>query len=1442
MVSWRTSLGDVSFIRMVGSSTSSMEKFWTEITPSQFPWEREALEFIRRHLPDHEPYRAWSNFEFIADDGSINEVDLLVLTPKGFFLVEIKSRPGRLTGNAGAWVWIQEGQEYVYDNPLILANRKAKKLISLLRRQKAFKSDRTPFLEALIFCSAEDLKCDLDQHARTGVWLRDRDAEGEEPGRQGIIHALTKVLTPEEMRRFQRIDRPMARKVSWSLEEAGIRRSNKYRRVGQYQLGNLLAEEDIYQEWEAQHVTLEKTRRRVRIYPVSSKEKSTREAIIRAAQREFQILEGIEHPGILRAENYVEHELGPALIFEHLKGSVRLDHYLIRQGSALSMDQRFHLLRQIGEAMGHAHQKRLIHRALSPQSILVLDPESHLPRIKIFNWQTARRHIEATTSRGFTSTRHVQDLVESAAMVYLAPEVHTDPTVSGEEVDLFSLGAIAYHIFSGKPPAESIYGLVDKLTEQDGLRISSVMDGAGEKLQELIQYATHREAGLRLDSLKDFFDLLDAVEEELTRPEEEASTVENPTEAGVGDRLQGGWLVKKRLGRGATSVAFLVEKEDRQVVLKLAGGFDQNDRIREEARVLEEIRHSGIVALNGEVEVNGYRGLLLQYASKGTMADRIRNEGRIHSELLERFGGDLLQALNHLEEHGISHRDIKPGNLGLVESGSKGKLHLILFDFSLARVPPDNIRAGTPPYLDPFLKDASRRRWDLHAERFAAAVTLYEMATGTVPKWGDGKSDPALLSCEATIDGELFEPSLRDGLSTFFTKALARSVKDRFDTCEEMFKAFSQLFREVERAERSAGAGHAGDWTALPEPITLETPVASLPFSDRALSAMERKDLRTVGDFLGVHIFRLSRMPGVGRQTQKELTQAHRTLTPRFPEFHVTGPARPKAPTEDALAPEAEVQSIDLLVRQLIPAPARGGSDAEPRALELHLGLRDPVEVPLAEALTAWPGQAEIADAVGVTRGRISQILGKARTRWARRIPSLTALRGEMAELLSGAGGVMTLRELGDAVLALRGSAQMEPERSRTAQAVTRAALEVERGMQSPRWIERRSGGQVFLALDENDRGQERADYALRLGRAADELAGQDPLPTPARVMETLQGERLPRDVAPLSATRLLKLAVNAACNAALSSRAEIYPRGLEAGRAVKLAQGALLGARELTIAQVRERVVGRYPEAEALPDRPLLDTLLDEAGCRFEWDPRGGPRQEAGYQAIRHEHTTVHMTTATLISDSSNGEWDGVEAGVSPEVADARAFQQRLEKAAREGTFLALRVPPKHAGRMEHHLQERFGLTVKSMDALFLAALRDVAREKKIRRWEVILEADGENPESRNWGNLMALVNLAIPRVEEQIKAESGTVLLTDPGLLARYGRMDLISRLQDQVFLHGGRPEGLFGLWMLIPSDDQNAGPSINGEAVPVITPGQWARIPDGWIHGLHHQGRSS
>ena len=209
---------------------------WTTVTESKYPWERDALEFIRQQFPPHEPYRAWANFEFIADDGSINEVDLLLFTPQGFFLPEIKSRPGRLFGDAGTWTWETDGKLSTVDSPLIAANLKAKKLASLLQRQKAFqKKGRVPFIEALVFCSAPDLVCELQGNARLRVCLRDRDKEGDKPARPGIMAAVMRRdcpgLDPSPKGTH---DRPMAKIIAQAMNQAGIHASQRHRKVSDY--------------------------------------------------------------------------------------------------------------------------------------------------------------------------------------------------------------------------------------------------------------------------------------------------------------------------------------------------------------------------------------------------------------------------------------------------------------------------------------------------------------------------------------------------------------------------------------------------------------------------------------------------------------------------------------------------------------------------------------------------------------------------------------------------------------------------------------------------------------------------------------------------------------------------------------------------------------------------------------------------------------------------------------------------------------------------------------------------------------------------------------------------------------------------------------------------------------------------------------------------------
>lgn len=111
---------------------------------------------------------------------------------------------------------------------------------------------------------------------------------------------------------------------------------------------------------------MDAVRRRVRIYTVSAAATAdARKSLVRQAQREFQILEGIDHPGIVKVKDYQDTELGPALIFDHDTKAIRLDFLLREMGQLLSVDQRLQIVRDLAETLKYAHQKKLYRRSSS---------------------------------------------------------------------------------------------------------------------------------------------------------------------------------------------------------------------------------------------------------------------------------------------------------------------------------------------------------------------------------------------------------------------------------------------------------------------------------------------------------------------------------------------------------------------------------------------------------------------------------------------------------------------------------------------------------------------------------------------------------------------------------------------------------------------------------------------------------------------------------------------------------------------------------------------------------------------------------------------------------------------------------------------------------------------------------------------------------------------
>jgi serine/threonine protein kinase len=1380
-----------------------------------------ALDYIRSQFPTHEPYRAWANFEFVADDGSINEVDLLVFTPQGFFLIEIKSGSGILSGDAYTWTWQHNERQKIVDNPLFLANKKAKKLASLLQRQRAFEKLRVPFIEPLIFCSAENLQFKLQGNARFRVCLRDQD---DRPGiRAAIKRRKCPGLSEQPRGTF---DRPMGKAVSRGLEQIGIKPSQRSRRVGDYEIQSVIDEGPGYQDFLGKHVGLQDTLWRIRIYLLRRESNQEQRVILqRAAEREFRLLQVLEHPGVLRAFGFTAHELGPAVVFQHFPGSVRLDHYLVQHRGQISDDVRLGLMRQIAETIRFAHKKNVIHRALSPRAILVVDPESANPRAVVMDWRLGYRQSVAggtPLTHEVTGTVHVDDLVEDATKVFMAPEALIDPDAYGEHHDIFSLGALCYQLFTGQPPAESPLALAEKLRSHRGLLVSEVLNGAPKSLDELVQYATDPDVSIRLDTIEEFIECLDEVEKELTTPNNQL--VGDPALAKKGDILPGGFEVVRKLGVGSTAIALLVTKEEREFVVKVAVDIEHNDRVKDEGEVLQKLKSPLFVVCHAIIPVNDRTAILLDRAGETTLGQRIKQEGRLSLEMLQRFGDDLLEAVVILEREGIAHRDIKPENIGVSAVGRGDPLHLVVFDFSLSRCSPENIRAGTPGYLDPFLSLRKPPRWDLQAERYSAAVTLYQMATGIMPMWHDGKTDPAMVECEVTIDAERFDPNIREQFRNFFTRALRRNPKHRFDNAQQMLEAWRKAFSTT----TVTSEGIEPDTTALLSAATVDTNVAELGLGLAAVDALDRINVVTVRDLLNVWGRRLARMRGVGNKTRKRILAAVKLLRERLGST-ASGESTviPKDDTDTEAGSIAdELPSIDILMQRILRAKAKSRSATENTAIEALLGLDERVDQ------ICWPSQNDVAPLAGVTRGRVSQILGEAQTRWIKD-PAITVLRNQIAGFLEQNGGVMSAMELCESLLATRGSIEDEPRRSRLGRAVARAAVETENLLDDPKFVLRRVGANALIATDVT-----LADYAASLGQKADQIANEDPLVPPVRVVEMLRAVPLPLESEPLNDGRLVRLAAAASQTAAVSSKQELYPRKMNASRAVKLSHGGLVGVRFLTPDQVRQRVSSRYALAAPLPGRPQLDKLLSEAGLELAWDPEqggGGAYVSTARNVLSISNVTkTPSRLQTIIRTPGTTTLHFKPSFVDPDVAEARQFEERLRYAKQEGSFLVLTVKPCFYQSAREALASRFVTRPLDLETEFLSSLRHAVK-KVGADWNVVINADAALPQSVEWLRLNQLISSeVIPLVEQAVIQGDRTVLVYHLNWLQRYNHVVMLTRVQQAV--QDGR---LHGAWLLIPANPQTEGPLIDGVAVPVITTNQWARIPDSWCRNIHRAG---
>ena len=1165
-----------------------------EVTPSQFTHEAEGLSVVRALLPANPPFRAWSNFEFRDGQGKWHEVDLLVLGRRRLHLVELKYYSGTLRGDD--LTWRRDGHR-AEDSPLKLTRRKAQRLASKLQDELVRFAQETghrvpdaravvPYVQESVFLHHPDIRCLLAPASR--IDLFGLDGSENSTGLPGISERLLEPATLQHsvganrddiiaalMKRIGIVQRRQREAGSWVIDEEP------------------LGEGEGWQDWPAFHRVATTSRGRIRFLVSPPGATATYRARLRqVAEHEYRIMSRLASDRLLRPQDMVDNDLGVGLVYPLDDRFQRLDLWLADHAGSVPAEDQLKLLRQVAEAVSYAHGNRVVHRGLTPHAVWVRSLPEGGVRVLVADWQSAgvvtglaltglsasgvtglmgaadRVGSDGLASESTSSTVGQANLVirpgavdvdRRLAEAFQAPEGVWNRDADRVRLDVFALGALAYFVLAGRPAAADRAALRERLHRDGGLDLAADLPQVPSAVRTLVLEATRPTVTERLPDVRSFLERLADAEGALAGPPEE---VVDPLEAAPGSVIDGRFRLERQLGRGSTAVGLLVTDlniaesgPDATRVLKVAVDDTAAGRIADEAKVLEGLAEPRLVRLvEGPIDVGGRQALVLESAGDETLGEVLRGRERLSLDLLERWGTDLLDALVALERAGVDHRDIKPANLGVREGRSDRAKHLVLFDFSLSRAGATAVTAGTPPYLDPFLDAPDRKRHDSAAERYSAAVVLFEMATGATPRFGDGLSDPASVRDEATVEAGMFDPAVAGELVTFFRTALARSAKERYDTAADMLTAWRSVFAPIPKTIPD----QAGERAAAAEPSTLLTDAG---LSARALSALEPFGVRTVGDLVAVDPVRLNHLSGVAEATRREVKSRAREWRDKFAAT-VTGRGKGQRPV-----PEATDGSLPdpAAAAELLLAHA-----GTPRAVSrrttacLLLGLES--------GLDPFGSQNELATLLAVTRARAAQQVGALQDGWAAHAACrdlLDAVADTARQSLADVGGVATVDELAGAVLAAmpppaNSSGAVPP--ARIAAGLLRLALDRAQALNradagGEQVVTRRRDGRIALLA--TDTGL--LDPAEGLGRTADQLIAQARSAGELLVPASRAAQRLrdgwtracagqaPSAVA-LSDSRLLRLAATLAREASLSGQNELYHRDLPATAALALA------------------------------------------------------------------------------------------------------------------------------------------------------------------------------------------------------------------------------------------------------------------------------------------------
>ena len=406
-------------------------------------------------------------------------------------------------------------------------------------------------------------------------------------------------------------------------------------------------------------------------------------------------------------------------------------------------------------------------------------------------------------------------------------------------------------------------------------------------------------------------------------------------------------------------------------------------------------------------------------------------------------------------------------------------------------------------------------------------------------------------------------------------------------------------------------------------------------------------------------------------------------------------------------------------------------------------------------------------------------------------------------------------------------------EAERREQALVRVICELARGDE----IEEQLDGPVFFRVRQTPwiaRTDSHSLVTIELGKLADVLALRTPLPSSETVREELVRKTLGTPLEGRPADALVTIAAEASEKAARSARLELYPKGMDHGRAIALSQSALANG-ELTISEVQKLVRARYPEAAPVPSRPELDELLGSLKLRFDPETQTYRREDAEPSTDSH---TQALGPRRATQHTSSGSAGKPRSPPTAQESEAHDFDRTLRLAAEKKYFRVFEALAPFSDEAAREIARRVGVEPIFLDEALLKAALARAQSLDVNP-AVIYEADRAGPGSPDWEKLCELMRLAAGDLGETLRKSPTSNVLARPGLLARFGLDGLLRSL-----VEAAQADDAPALFLVNPIHDSPGPQPISARgtslSIPITSPAQRARVPQSWLEN-QHRGRA-